>query len=31
MADFGYPPDISREEVYQDVFEQAENFKKYHA
>jgi len=31
LADFGYPPEISREEVYQDVFEQAENFKKYSA
>ncbi len=30
LAEHGYPPDISREEVYQDVFEQAENFKKYH-
>ncbi len=29
LAEFGYPPEISREEVYQDVFEQAENFKKY--
>jgi type I restriction enzyme R subunit len=30
LANFGYPPEISREEVYQDVFEQAENFKRYH-
>ena len=29
LADFGYPPAISRDEVYQDVFEQAENFKKH--
>ena len=31
LAEHGYPPDISRDEVYQDVFEQAENFKKYHS
>ena len=29
LAEFGYPPQISREEVYHDVFDQAENFKKY--
>ncbi len=29
LAEHGYPPEISRDEVYQDVFEQAENFKKY--
>ena len=29
LAEFGYPPEISREEVYQVVFVQAENFKKY--
>ena len=28
LAEYGYPP-VDRDEVYQDVFEQAENFKKY--
>jgi len=28
LADYGYPP-VDRDEVYQDIFEQAENFKKY--
>ena len=28
LADHGYPP-VDRDEVYQDIFEQAENFKKY--
>ena len=30
LADHGYPP-IDRDEVYKDIFEQAENFKKNHA
>ncbi|MEE9327220.1 MAG: DUF3387 domain-containing protein, partial [Cocleimonas sp.] len=30
LADHGYPP-VDRDEVYQDIFEQAENFKKYSA
>lgn len=29
LSEFGYPPQISRDEVYEEVFEQAENFKKY--
>ena len=29
LAEHGYPPEISREEVYKDVFEQAEQYKKY--
>ena len=29
LADFGYPPQISREEIYHDVFEQAEHFKNH--
>ena len=28
LADHGYPP-VDRDEVYQEIFEQAENFKKY--
>ena len=28
LADAGYPP-IDRDEVYKEIFEQAENFKKY--
>ena len=28
LADYDYPP-IDRDEVYQEIFEQAENFKKY--
>ena len=28
LADHGYPP-VDRDEVYQDIFEQAENFKKF--
>ena len=28
LDEFGYPP-VERDEVYQDIFEQAENFKKY--
>lgn len=28
LADNGYPP-IDRDEVYKEIFEQAENFKKY--
>ena len=28
LADYGYPPEISREEVYAEVFDQAENYKK---
>jgi len=27
LDEFGYPP-VERDEVYQDIFEQAENFKK---
>ena len=30
LAEYGYPP-VDRDEVYQDVFEQAENFKKYNS
>jgi len=30
LADYGYPP-VDRDEVYQDIFEQAESFKKYSA
>ena len=29
LADHGYPP-VDRDEVYKEIFEQAENFKKYH-
>ena len=29
LAEFGYPP-VDRNEVYEEVFEQAENYKKYH-
>ncbi|MXV38947.1 HsdR family type I site-specific deoxyribonuclease [Flavobacteriaceae bacterium Ap0902] len=29
LDEFGYPP-VERDEVYQEIFEQAENFKKYH-
>jgi type I restriction enzyme R subunit len=29
LDEFGYPP-VERDEVYKDIFEQAENFKKYH-
>ncbi|MBK1791348.1 type I restriction endonuclease subunit R [Persicirhabdus sediminis] len=29
LADKGYPPMIDRDEVYKEIFEQAENFKKY--
>jgi type I restriction enzyme R subunit len=28
LADHGYPP-VDRDEVYKEIFEQAENFKKY--
>ena len=28
LDEHGYPP-VERDEVYQDIFEQAENFKKY--
>lgn len=28
MDDHGYPP-VERDEVYEEIFEQAENFKKY--
>jgi type I restriction enzyme, R subunit len=28
LADSGYPP-VDRDEVYKEIFEQAENFKKY--
>ena len=28
LAEYGYPP-VDRDEVYQEIFEQAENFKKY--
>ena len=28
LAKYGYPP-VDRDEVYQEIFEQAENFKKY--
>ncbi len=28
LAKHGYPP-VNRDEVYQEIFEQAENFKKY--
>lgn len=30
LAKHGYPP-VDRDEVYKEIFEQAENFKKYHA
>jgi type I restriction enzyme, R subunit len=30
LAENGYPP-VDRDEVYKEIFEQAENFKKYHA
>ena len=30
LAEHGYPP-VDRDEVYQEIFEQAENFKKYQA
>jgi len=30
LSDHGYPP-VDRDEVYQDIFEQAENFKKYNS
>ena len=30
LAKYGYPP-VDRDEVYQEIFEQAENFKKYQA
>ncbi|SDL69330.1 type I restriction enzyme, R subunit [Geoalkalibacter ferrihydriticus] len=30
LAEFGYPP-VDRDEVYKEIFEQAENFKKYRA
>mgnify|MGYP000598535970 CR=1 FL=1 len=30
LAEYGYPP-VDRDEVYQDVFEQAENFKKFNS
>jgi type I restriction enzyme, R subunit len=28
LAEYGYPP-VDRDEVYKEIFEQAENFKKY--
>ena len=28
LAEYGYPP-VDRDQVYQEIFEQAENFKKY--
>jgi type I restriction enzyme R subunit len=30
LAEYGYPP-VDRDEVYKEIFEQAENFKKYQA
>jgi len=30
LAEHGYPP-VDRDEVYKEIFEQAENFKKYQA
>ncbi|WP_196783699.1 type I restriction enzyme endonuclease domain-containing protein [Flavobacterium hydrophilum] len=29
LAENGYPPVVDRDEVYKEIFEQAENFKKY--
>lgn len=30
LADYGYPP-VTQDEVFKEIFEQAENFKKYHS